>query len=266
MNTKTGLVVCVVAVILTVIGAPPVTAQGPDGTAPVPAVPGTSTIQGLYTVIAYNDEGWVTLGYRGANDRQGQKWLMLEVGLTIRGPAEDQTLTRNSFALELPDGSTVPLPTQEEFLEAYQMGDVAFMPPNSDMASRSRLPLGVIRIEQPTRDDIDYFPPEADRPCIFRFFAGPMTTTTLSTLPDDQFDISYRHACFGYLFFRLPAEQVTMPGEYRLDVDFSGSRVEVPFRIMTKEERKDFRKNSEDLKKGYEAFLKQEPETAKQPG
>jgi hypothetical protein len=265
MRFRMSLSVCVLGV-LTMIGTPAVAAQEPKITAPVPTVPGVSTIEGLYTIIAYNSEGWVTLGYRGANDLQGQKWLMLEVGLTLRSPAEDQTLRRNSFTLELPDGSTVPLPTQEEFLEAYQMGELAFMPPNSDMASRSRLPAGVIRIEQPTRDDIDFFPPEADQPCIFRFFAGPMTTTTLRTLPDDEFDISYRHACFGYLFFRLPGDQVTVPGEYRLDVDFSGSRVEVPFRIMTKKERKDFRKNSEDLKKGYEAFLKQESEKAKQQG
>ena len=259
------LLVCVVTVILTVIGTPAVTAQEPDNTAPVPTVPGISTIQGLYTIIAYNSEGWVTLGYRRANDWQGQKWLMLEVGLTLRRPAEDQTLRRSSFTLELPDGSTVPLPTQEEFLEAKQLGEMAFMPPSADLSSRSELPIAILRIKQP-RDTIDYFPVEADQPCVFRFFSGPMTTTTLRTLPDDEFKISYRHACGGYLFFKLPEEKVTVPGQYWLSVDFAGSQVQVPFRIMTKEERKYFRKNSEDLKKGYKAFLKQESEKAKRQG
>ncbi len=260
------LLVCVVTVVLSVIGTPAVTAQESDITAAVPTVPGISTIQGLYTIIAYNSEGWVTLGYRRANDRQGQNWLMLEVGLTLRRPAEDQTLRRSSFTLELPDGSTVPLPTQKEFLDARQLGELAFMPPSADMSSRTGLPTGVLLIERPTRDNIDYFPAEADQPCFFRFFSGFMTTTTLRTLPDDEFNISSRHACGGYLFFKLPEEKVTVPGQYRLSVDFAGSQVQVPFRIMTKEERKYFRKNSEDLKKGYKAFLKQESEKAKQQG
>ena len=57
-----------------------------------------------------------------------------------------------------------------------------------------------------------------------------------------------------------------VPGQYGLSVDFAGSQVQVPFRIMTKDERKNFRMNSEDLKKGYEAFLEQESEKAKQQG
>jgi hypothetical protein len=266
MNPLKNLGVGVVTAVLTVIGSSAVTAQEADVAAPAPAAPGVSTIEGLYTIIAYNSEGWVTMGYRTANDRQGHNWVMLEVGLTLRSPAEDQTLRRGSFTLTLPDGSTVPLPTQEEFLEAWQAGELAFLPPSADMSSTAARPTGVLRIEQPTRDDIDYFPAEADQPCVFRFFSGPATTTTLRTLPDDEFNISSRHACAGYLFFKLPEGKTTVPGQYGLAVDFAGSRVEVPFRIMTKDEREDFRKNSEDLKKGYKAFLKQESEKAKQQG
>jgi hypothetical protein len=266
MKSMKMLPVCVVTVVLTVIGTSAVTAQEPDITAPVPAVQGISTIEGLYTIIAYNSEGWVTLGYRTANDRQDHNWVMLEVGLTLRSPADDQTLKRSSFTLTLPDGSTVPLPTQDKFLEAWQIGELAFLPPSADMSSTAGQPTGVLRIEQPTRDTIDYFPAEADQPCVFRFFSGPMTTTTQRTLPDDEFKISSRHGCGGYLFFKLPEEKVTVPGDYWLAVDFAGSQVQVPFRIMTKDERKYFRKNSEDLKKGYEAFLKQESEKAKRQG
>ena len=266
MKFERVLLVCIVTVVLTAIGTPAVTAQEAEITAPVQTVPGISTIEGLYTVIAYNSEGWVTMGYRTANDRQDQNWVMLEVGLTLRSPAEDQTLRRGSFTLTLPDGSSVPLPTQEEFLEAWQAGELAFLPPSADISARAGQPTGVLRIQQPTRDTIDYFPAEADQPCVFRFFSGPMTTTTSRTFPDDEFKINSRHACAGYLFFKLPEGKTTVPGQYGLSVDFAGSQVQVPFRIMTKEERENFRKNSEDLKKGYEAFLQQESEKAKQQG
>ena len=75
-----------------------VTAQEPEVKAPVPTVPGIFTIEGQYTRIAYNNEGWVTLGYRIANDSQGQDWLMLHAGLTLRSPAENQTLTRGGIS------------------------------------------------------------------------------------------------------------------------------------------------------------------------
>ena len=173
MKLMKMLLVCVVTVVLTVIGTPAVMAQEPEITAPVPTVPGISTIEGLYTIIACNSEGWVTMGYRTANDRQDQNWVMLEVGLTLRSPAEDQTLRRSSFTLTLPDGSTVLLPTQDEFLEAWQLGELAFLPPSADMSAKAGQPTGVLRIQQPTRDDIDYFPAEADQPCVFRFFSVP---------------------------------------------------------------------------------------------
>ena len=55
-----------------------------------------------------------------------------------------------------------------------------------------------------------------------------------------------------------------MPGQYWLYVDFAGSQVQTPFRIMTKDEEKYLKKNWKDLKKEHEAFLKQESEKAKQ--
>jgi hypothetical protein len=266
MHKMKALAVCVVVVVSTMIWTPAAAAQGADVAEPSPDAASVSTIEGLYTVIAYNDVGWVTLGYRGANDRQGGSWLMLETGLTLRQPAEDQTLRRGDFSLELPDGSVAPLPTQEEFLAAYQNGDVPFMPSSADMSSRSDLPTAVLRMQQTTRDDIGFFPPEADQPCVFRFFSGPMTHTTSRTFPDDEFNISFRHACAGYLFFKMPYGEVTVPGQYSLVVDFSGDQVRVPFRIMTGDERKLYRKSAGDLEKGYKAFLEQGTGTAKEQG
>ena len=77
MRLSNVLLVCVIAVVLMGIGAPVVTAQEPVPEAPQPTVPGIFTIKGQFTRIAYNREGWTTLGYRIANSSQGTDWLML---------------------------------------------------------------------------------------------------------------------------------------------------------------------------------------------
>jgi hypothetical protein len=237
------LLVCVVAVVLAGIGTPAVTAQEPDIKAPVPTVPGIFTIQGQYTRIAYNSEGWVTLGYRVANDSQGQDWLMLEVGLTLRSPADNETLTRDNFTLKMPDGSTVPLATQKEY------GGAGYLRAMNTRANT-------------IRDSINYFPVEANQACALGFFSDP--TSKARSISYDQFELSFRRACLGRLFFKLPEGQKIVPGQYWLYVDFAGSQVQTPFRIMTKDEEKYFKKNWKDLKKEHDAFLKQESEKAKQ--
>ena len=234
---------CVIATVLMGVGTPAVTAQEPDVTAPVPTVPGIFTIQGQFTRIAYNSEGWVTLGYRVANDSQGQDWLMLDVGLTLRSPAENQTLTRGNFTVKLPDGSTVPMATQKEY------GAAGYLRAMNTRANT-------------IRDSINYFPVEANQPCALGFFSDP--TSQARSISYDQFELSFRRACLGRLFFKLPEGEEIVPGQYWLYVDFAGSQVQTPFRIMTKDEEKYFKKNWQDLKKEHEAFLKQESEKAKQ--
>ena len=97
MRLSNVLLVCMIAAVLMGIGTPAVTAQEPVPEAPQPTVPGIFTLQGEFTRIAYNNEGWVTLGYREANNSQGQDWLMVEVGLSLRKPTKNQTLTRENF-------------------------------------------------------------------------------------------------------------------------------------------------------------------------
>ncbi|MEE4271565.1 MAG: hypothetical protein V2I67_07825, partial [Thermoanaerobaculales bacterium] len=63
---------------------------------------------------------------------------------------------------------------------------------------------------------------------------------------------------------KLPEGQTIEPGHYWLVVQFTGSAVEVPFRIMTKDEEKFLKKNWKDLKKEHEAYLKREAENAGQ--
>jgi hypothetical protein len=231
----------VLAVIVVAAGfvAPGVVAQDIEVEAPVPTVPGIFTIQGQFTRIAYNAEGWVTLGYRVANDSQGQDWLMIEAGLTVRKPAKNQTLTRDRFTLKMPDGSTVPMASQKEFIDAGYLR-------------------ALNRRADTVRDSINYFPIEANQACALGFFSDP--TSAARSISYDQFEISFRRACLGRLFFKLPEGKKIVPGQYWLYVDFAGSQVQTPFRIMTKEEEKFLKKNWKDLKKEHEAFLKAEAE------
>jgi len=239
------LLVCVIAAVLMGIGTPSVTAQEPKIEAPVPTVPGIFTLQGEFPRIAYNNEGWVTLGYRLANESQGKDWLMVEVGLTVRKPTKNQKLTRDSFTLKMPDGSTVPLATQKEYGGAnYQRA------------------LNTIANTNMTRDSINYFPGEANQACSIGFFGDP--TKEVRSMSFDQVELSMRRACLGRLFFKLPEGEKIVPGQYWLYVDFAGSQVQTPFRIMTKEEQKYLKKNWKDLKKEHEAFLKQQSAKAKQ--
>ena len=242
MRFSDVLLVSVVAVVLMGIGTPAVTAQEPVPEAPVPTVPGNFTLQGQFTRIAYNNEGWVSLGYRTANDSQGQDWLMVEVGLSLRKPAKNQTLTREAFTLKMPDGSIVPLATQKEYNGA---GYLRALNARADTV----------------RDSINYFPVEANQACALSFFTDP---TNRGSMSRDQVELSIRRACLGRLFFKLPAGQKIVPGQYWLYTDFAGSQVQTPFRILTKEEQKYLKKNWKDLKKQHEAFLKSEAEKAKQ--
>jgi len=242
MRFSKVLLVSLIAAVLMGLGTPAVTAQEPVPEAPVPTVPGNFTLQGQFTRIAYNNEGWVSLGYRTANDSQGQDWLMVEVGLSLRKPAKNQTLTREAFTLKMPDGSIVPLATQKEYNGA---GYLRALNARADTV----------------RDSINYFPVEANQACALSFFTDP---TNRGSMSRDQVELSIRRACLGRLFFKLPAGQKIVPGQYWLYTDFAGSQVQTPFRILTKEEQKYLKKNWKDLKKQHEAFLNAEAEKAKQ--
>jgi len=243
MRFSNVLLLCVIAVVVMGIGTPVVSAQEPVPEAPVPTVPGNFTLQGQFTRIAYNHEGWVSLGYRTANDSQGQDWLMVEVGLSLRKPTKNQTLTRDSFTLKMPDGSIVPLATQKEYNGA---GYLRALNARADTV----------------RDSINYFPVEANQACAVGFFSDP--TKGARSISYDQVELSFRRACLGRLFFKLPEGKTIVTGQYWLYTDFAGSQVQTPFRIRTGDEQKYFKKNWKDLNKQHEAFLKQEAEKAKQ--
>jgi len=248
MSMRVKATIIVIALVAYGVVVPSVSAQQQSAKekydnidVPQPTVPGIFTITGAFVRIAYNSEGWVTLGYRTANDSQGQDWMLIEVGVTIRKPTKNQTLTRDSFWVTLPNGEKLPMASQTEYQKAGYL-----------RALNAR--------GNTVRDSINYFPVEAKQACTMGFFADP--TSNMGSISYDQFDISWQRACLGRLFFKVPGGITT--GQYWLNVQFAGSEVQAPFRIMTKEQQKFLKKNWKDLKKEHEKFLQQEAEKAKQ--
>ncbi len=197
---------------------------------PDPGVPQIMTMEGRYVRIAYNNEGYVTLGYKLANLSVGENWLLLEVGIALRDGVPDYDLTRAEVSLETPDGKTIPLPTIEEFRKA----DVR--------ALQMR--------EKVQRDSINYFPPNAHRACSIQFY----TDVSSRAMAWDKVELSDDRACLGRFYFPVPGG-ITY-GQHWLNVKFAKSLVRVPFRILTKDEEKFLDKNYKDIEKQVEEAFK----------
>jgi hypothetical protein len=220
------------------LGAAAAPAQDtPQVVAPKPTVPEIFTLMGQYVRVAYNNQGFVTMGYRNAQQSIGEEWVLLEVGLTMRSPAKDFTLKREHLSIKTPDGTTIPLATQKEYGEAGYL---------RALNTRAKA----------VRDSINYFPVDASRPCSIQFFAnlgqpGPQ-------LAYDQVELSSTRGCVGRLYFRIPGG--IKVGQHWLNVSFGESEVQVPFRILTKEEAKQFSKSWEDIKDAHEATYNKKKE------
>jgi hypothetical protein len=89
--------------------------------------------------VSYNNEGYVTLGFRLAAGLVGQEWIMLETGMTVREGKPAQKLERTAISLSVPGGGTVPLATQQE----YTVTDLR----------------GIEMQSKVIHDSINYFPP-----------------------------------------------------------------------------------------------------------
>src|SRR6185436_10788617 len=61
-------------------------AQAPQVQMPKPTVPEIFTLEGEFVRIAYNNEGFATLGYRMVQEEVGKDWVLLAVGITLRKP------------------------------------------------------------------------------------------------------------------------------------------------------------------------------------
>jgi hypothetical protein len=203
--------------------------QPPTVKIPESGVPQIMSIEGAYVRAAYNNEGYVILGYRLANTSVGEPWMLLDVGMTVRDNVPSYKLLRNAVSLETPDGTTVPLPSNEDFQKANLMA--------------------LERRSQVTKDSINYFPPMATQACRIGFFAE----LAQRARSYDEVELSPTRACLGKLYFPIPGG--IKYGQYWLNVKFEKSLVRVPLRILTKDEDKTLNKNFKSIKKQVqEAF------------
>jgi hypothetical protein len=198
---------------------------------PEPGVPEIMTMEGAYVRASYNNEGYVILGYRLANESVGQEWMLIEVGMTVRDGRPDYKLTRDAVSLETPDGKVLPLPSVSEYRESSEV---------HALQMRAKV----------QRDSINYFPPSANRSCRIGFFSDLEDRA----MPWDEVELSSERACLGRLYFQVPGGIAY--GQHWLNVKFQESLVRVPFRILTAEEEKLLSENYKDIKKQVEEAFK----------
>ncbi len=232
-RNRNHLVVAWTLALALAVSAGPAVAQQPEVTPPKPTVPEIFTLMGQFVRIAYNNQGFATLGYRAAQESIGEEWMLLEVGLTMRSPAKNFTLKREHLQVKTPDGSTIGLATQKQYAEAGYL---------RALNQRMRV----------MRDSINYFPVEASRPCAIQFFAN--LGQAGRQLAFDQVELSTDRGCLGRLYFHIPGG--IKVGQHWLVVNFGESEVQVPFRILTQEEAKAFSKSWQDIKKAHDESLK----------
>jgi len=207
--------------------------EPPKVQVPQPGVPEIVTLEGKYIRVAYNNEGYVILGYRLANSSVGEEWMLLEVGLALRQGVPSCTLTRDAVSIETPDGKTIPLATEDE----YRRANLAALEARAKVQT----------------DSINYFPPNARAGCRIGFFAD----LDQRAVGWDQFELSNQSGCLGRLFFQVPGG--IQYGQHWLRVKFAQGVIKVPFRILTKEEDKLLQKNFKEIKKQVdEAFQKKD--------
>jgi len=222
MNRGTALCIMMLALV-----ALPVAAQETPITAPQPTVPEVFTLTGSFTRIAYNNEGFATMGYRMANEELGKEWMLLDAGVTLRKGTKNYTLKREHFSVKTPDGTIIPLATNQE----YKGGNLRALNHRAKVM----------------RQSINYFPIEADQPCALSFFAE----TGSANMAWDEVEVTYLRACVGRLYFRVPGG--IQLGQHWLLIKLANSELQVPFRIISEEDVKKLEKSWEDLKKQLDA-------------
>jgi hypothetical protein len=235
MTIMRSVSTCLAAVSLSALASVQAGSQEQGVPIPQPGVPQIMTLEGKFVRVAYNNEGYVILGYQIANRTVGDDWIMLDVGITLMERVPDYTLKRDAVSLDTPDG-TLPLPSIKE----YRANELQVQ------SLQQRLKV--------QRDSINYFPPWTHGANRLGFFAD----LDSRAMPWDEVQVTSSRACVGQLYFHVPGG--TKYGQYWLNVKFAQSVVRVPFRLFTKEEEKTLNKKYSDIKKQVdEAFRKKGP-------
>jgi hypothetical protein len=224
MNCRRALSAAIVGVVsLCAVQGNAQTQEKPIVQIPESGVPQIMTLEGKFVRVAYNNEGYVIIGYQATNRSVGEDWMLLEIGMTVLDGTPDYRLTRDALSLETPDGKTIPLPSVGE--------------------QREGNPSAIQQRAKVQRDSINYFPSSAYRACGIGFFPD----LGAAALPQDSVDLLSDRACLGRLYFKVPGGIAY--GQYWLNVKFRNSLVRVPFRVLTADEEKLVSKNYKSIKK-----------------
>ena len=163
------------------------------------------TMEGKFVRAAYNNEGYVIIGYQVANRSIGEEWMMIDLGTTVRDNTPEYTLTR--------DRSAVDIRRQERPARHHR----GIPRPNLQaLEQRARV----------QRDSINYFPPMATQACRIGFFAD----ITSPAMAWDEVAVRTRGRAGPAV---LPDSRRHQARQYFLNVKFEKSLIRVPFRILT---------------------------------
>jgi hypothetical protein len=234
MRSKSALFVLLAGLLVLAPVAGPIGAQGqeqkPTVKIPEAGVPQIMTIEGLFVRAAYNNEGYVIIGYKTANMSVGDEWMLLEMGATVRDGVSNYALKRDALSLDTPDQSKIPMASVDD----YRGANLAALDNRAKVA----------------RDSINYFPPSAHQACRIGFFSD-LSSPAMSW---SEVELSSSRACLGRLYFKVPGG--IKYGQHWLNVQFEKSLVRVPFRILTKDEEKFADKNYKDIRKQVQEAFK----------
>ena len=184
-------------------------------------------VEGTFVRVAENQEGWVVLGYRTANESVGKEWMLIDLGLALQKGVKDQTITRDQVKLVTPDHQVISLATQEEYEKVA--GSLEAM-------ERKATEFG---------DSINYFPPGVTKPCRIGFYTD--TAHAMRGPAFDQVELGSDRGCVGRVYFHVPGG--IQLGNYNVDVKFADSILKVPVEIMTEEQAKEFEKKWKEAMK-----------------
>ena len=187
-------------------------------------------MEGKFVRAAYNNEGYVILGYQLANRSLGEEWMLLEVGITVRDRVPDYTLTRDALSLETPG--------RQDAAPAVHHGA-------AQGQHRARCRTG--RRSSATQSTTFRRARAGRARCV-------LPRPDSRAMPRDDVELSSTRACLGRLYFHVPGGIAY--GQHWLNVKFEKSLVRVPFRILTEEEEKFLSKNYKSISKQVEDAFK----------
>ena len=171
------------------------------------SMPGVSQVgRTMVKTVGADLEGVV--GYKFADANLGEEWLIITLAVTgLRGEAIE--ISQEAISVRTPDGRSIALPTQEEFIEAY--------PETQSILRRAAIAREPLEATRGGR-----------QPCALAFQRIPGTGTTQKSVW-----VTHNQLCVGMLSF--PVRGGVQPGRWKLTIEFEESIFEIPFDIEAPE-------------------------------